>query len=133
MNKERLDLETNLTFENVVLPYAIKINVHLQLNKSLNMADKLTPIIVSKESIADMNFPSEDVLQTADAIQTRKTDLERATTLGNVEQNKTKIIFEDIDGLKQVETTIWATTDKRIVLKGGVVIPINRIHQVKFI
>jgi hypothetical protein len=32
-----------------------------------------------------------------------------------------------------VETTIWATTDKRIVLKGGVVIPINRIHQVKFI
>jgi hypothetical protein len=97
------------------------------------MADKLTPIIVSKESIADMHFPGEDVLLNEDAIQNRKTDLERATTLGNVEQNKTKIIFEDKDGLKQVETTIWATTDKRIVLKGGVVIPINRIHQVKFI
>ena len=97
------------------------------------MADKLTPIIVNKESIADMTFPNEEVLIQADAIQSRKNDLERATTLGNVEQNKTKIIFEDKDGVKQVETTIWATTDKRIVLKGGVVIPINRIHQVKFI
>jgi len=97
------------------------------------MADKLTPIIVSKESIADLTFPNEEVLIQADAIQSRKNDLERATTLGNVEQNKTKIIFEDKDGVKQVETTIWATTDKRIVLKGGVVIPINRIHQVKFI
>lgn len=97
------------------------------------MADKLTPIIVSKESIADMTFPSEDVLNQTELIEARMKDLERATTLGNVEQNKNKIIFEDKEGVKQVETTIWATTDKRIVLKGGVVIPINRIHQVKFI
>ena len=41
--------------------------------------------------------------------------------------------FEDSEGLKQVETTIWATTDKRIILKGGVVIPIIRIHEVKII
>jgi hypothetical protein len=60
-------------------------------------------------------------------------DLERATALGNVEHNKIKITFEDSEGLKQVETTIWATTDKRIILKGGVVIPIIRIHEVKII
>ena len=60
-------------------------------------------------------------------------DLERATTLGNVEQTKIKIIFEDTESIKQVETTIWATTDKRIILKGGVVIPISRIHEVKIV
>jgi hypothetical protein len=97
------------------------------------MSDKITPIIVSKESIAGLIFPAEDVLKTDAEKSVIKHELERATTLGNVEHNKTKIIFEDNGGVKQVETTIWATTDKRIVLKGGVVIPINRILQVKHI
>jgi len=92
-----------------------------------------TPIIVSKESIAESVFPSTDVLTESEAINNRRADLERATTLGNVEHNKIKVIFEDDNGLKQVETTIWATTDKRIILKGGVVIPINRIHHVKIL
>jgi ribosome-interacting GTPase 1 len=97
------------------------------------MSEKIIPIRVSKESIADLVFPIEDVLKSEDEKNVIKRELERATTLGNVEHNKTKIIFEDNGGIKQVETTIWATTDKRIVLKGGVVIPINRILQVKHI
>ncbi len=28
-----------------------------------------------------------------------------------------------------VETTIWGVTDKRVILKKGVVIPINRIYK----
>ena len=92
-----------------------------------------TPIVVSKESIAGSVFPVEEVLTSAEAKKNRQIDLEKATTLGNVEHNKIKIIFQDAEAVKQVETTIWATTDKRIILKGGVVIPINRIHQVKIL
>ncbi len=91
------------------------------------------PIIVSKESIANLSFPAAEVLQSREEIKNRMLDLERATTLGNVEQTKIKIIFEDTESIKQVETTIWATTDKRIILKGGVVIPISRIHEVKIV
>lgn len=91
------------------------------------------PIIVSKESIANLSFPAAEVLQSREEIKNRILDLERATTLGNVEQTKIKIIFEDTESIKQVETTIWATTDKRIILKGGVVIPISRIHEVKIV
>lgn len=90
------------------------------------------PLHVSKESIASLHFPSNEVLDSELAIKNRHKDLERATTLGNIEHSKIKIVFEDSEGLKQVETTIWATTDKRIILKGGVVIPIHRIHEVKF-
>ncbi len=90
-------------------------------------------IIVSKESISNLTFPTTEVLKLKEAIASRMLDLERATALGNVEHNKIKITFEDSEGLKQVETTIWATTDKRIILKGGVVIPIIRIHEVKII
>lgn len=97
------------------------------------MSNSLTPIIVSKESIAELTFPNTEVLDKSDLIENRQKELERATTLGNVEHSKIKIIFEDDKGLKQVETTIWATTDKRIILKGGVVIPINRIHLVKIL
>jgi hypothetical protein len=92
-----------------------------------------TPIVVSKESIASSVFPAEEVLTSAEAKKNRQIDLEKATTLGNVEHNKIKIIFQDEEAVKQVETTIWATTDKRIILKGGVVIPINRIHQVRIL
>lgn len=91
------------------------------------------PIHVSKESIANLTFPPHDVLTSKEDLHHRLASLERATTLGNVEHNKIKIIFEDSESLKQVETTIWATTDKRIILKGGVVIPIQRIHEVKIL
>ena len=97
------------------------------------MATTATPIIVSKESIAELSFPDTEVLDNAEAISSRLTELERATTLGNIEHNKIKIIFEDNAGVKQVETTIWATTDKRIVLKSGVAIPIHRIHLLKIL
>ena len=74
-------------------------------------------------------FPAEDVLNAKDK-EALVLLLENATKLGNMEHSKIKIVFEDSDAVKQVETTVWATTDKRVVLKGGVVIPINRIHQI---
>ncbi len=44
-----------------------------------------------------------------------------------------RIEFEDDEGLKAVETTIWATGQKYICLKGGVWLPISRIREVKII
>lgn len=85
---------------------------------------------VEKEDIGKLIFPNKEVLTSLDEIKQRHIDLEHATRLGNIEHGKIKIQFKDEDGLKQVETTIWATTDMRIVLKGGVMIPINRIYKV---
>lgn len=80
--------------------------------------------------ISELKFPENEVLTTADAIKIRTAGLERAMKLGNLEHNKIKIIFEDSEGIKQVETTVWGVTDKRVILKQGVVIPINRVHEV---
>jgi hypothetical protein len=33
--------------------------------------------------------------------------------------------------LKEVYTTFWAVTDKKVVLKAGRMIPVNRIHSIK--
>lgn len=50
--------------------------------------------------------------------------------LGNIDHHKVKIHFMTPNGIKEVETTIWATTDKFILLKGGRYIPVASILSV---
>lgn len=85
--------------------------------------------IIAKEDIENLHFPEIDVLEDKEAINQRNTDLDRALSLGNLEHSKIKIYFEDDYSKKVVETTIWGVTDKRVILKKGVVIPINRIYK----
>ena len=89
------------------------------------------PLSIEKENIRGLKFPDNEVLASKDAIKIRQSNLERALKLGNLEHNKIKIVFEDADGIKQVETTVWGVTDKRVILKQGVLIPIHRIHEIR--
>ncbi len=87
-------------------------------------------LLVDKEIIGNLHFPAEEVLSSGDYKQKREYELERAASLGT-DKVKIKILFEDAEGLKQVETTVWAVTKERVVLKHGATIPINRIHEIK--
>lgn len=89
------------------------------------------PVMVQKEMISGFRFPEQEVLTSKDDIKMRLADLERALKLGNLEHNKIKIVFEDTDGVKQVETTVWGVTDKRVILKQGIMIPIHRIYEIR--
>jgi len=91
---------------------------------------KSNPVSIEKENISGLKFPEVDVLKTEAEIKNRESELERALKLGNMEHNKIKIIFEDSEGIKQVNTTVWGVTDKRVILKQGVVIPVHRILEV---
>ncbi len=86
--------------------------------------------LIDKETITSLVFPKKEVLDEKDAIIQRKNDLDRALSLGNLEHVKIKIFFEDDSSKKAVETTIWGVTDSRVILKQGVVIPVNRIHKI---
>ena len=85
--------------------------------------------IIEKEAITKLHFPEKDVLSDKEDIMKRDMELDRALTLGNLEHSKIKIFFEDDSSKKVVETTIWGVTDKRVILKQGIVIPINRIYK----
>lgn len=93
-------------------------------------ATKSQPISIEKENISGLKFPDTDVLTSKEEIKNRFANLDRALKLGNLEHNKIKIVFEDSEGMKQVDTTVWGVTDKRVILKQGIVIPIHRIHVV---
>jgi hypothetical protein len=85
---------------------------------------------IEKEDIQSLKFPHSEVLEDDAAIKQRKSDLERALSLGNLEHSKIQIYFEDSISKKMVETTVWALTDESVVLKQGVEIPITRIFRI---
>jgi hypothetical protein len=85
--------------------------------------------IIDKEDIALLKFPATDVLDDADEIKTRISEINRALSLGNLEHSKIKIFFEDNESKKIVDTTVWGVTDKNVMLKQGVMIPIHRIYK----
>ena len=91
-----------------------------------------SPIIIEKENIPGLRFPEEDVLMVETEKQKRLLDIKNANELGDLAQYKVKILFEDVSGLKKVETTIWKTTEKDVVLKYGIRIPIHRVSRVYF-
>jgi hypothetical protein len=86
---------------------------------------------IEKEEVENLKFPSTEVLNDNERIKERRSELDRALTLGNMEHAKIRIYFEDDTSCKVVETTVWGVTDKRVILKQGVVIPIHRVHSVK--
>ncbi len=86
---------------------------------------------VEKEQVAALHFPASEVLHSETGRKQRQIDLERAIALGNLEQHKVKIYFEDTKRKYMVHTTIWAVTEEAIVLKKNVTIPIRRIHKLE--
>ncbi|MFM7595947.1 MAG: hypothetical protein ACKO4Y_07205 [Flavobacteriales bacterium] len=58
--------------------------------------------------------------------------LHKAMVLGNTHRGKVTIVFCDDEGLKKVNTTIWAKGEQFITLKGGVWIPISKIVDIIF-
>jgi hypothetical protein len=88
--------------------------------------------VIDKEAVSGLHFPDVEILKDAEEIKQRAADLQRCLSLGNLEHSKIKIYFEDDTSSKVVDTTVWGLTDKRVILKQGIVIPIKRITQVKF-
>ncbi|HAE14834.1 MAG: hypothetical protein H6548_01870 [Chitinophagales bacterium] len=86
---------------------------------------------VEKEAIPALHFSRSEVLPPNPEFHDKRRQLLfQAMILGNTYHSKVRIIFETIEGLCQVETTIWATTEHYVLLKGGVHLPIWCIHDV---
>mgnify|MGYP000002154723 CR=1 FL=1 len=98
----------------------------------MNVVMKDTTKLIEKEEITEFSFPKGDVLESVEKREERQARIKRGARLGNNLKRKVKIIFEDVEGLKKVETTIWGFTDKNVILKKTTIIPIRCIHEIKF-
>lgn len=86
--------------------------------------------LIEKEQIVELKFPKTEVLNDEESKRERSRKIHRATSLGNLEKHKVMIVFSDTQGVKKVSTTIWAQTEKKIILKGGNSIPVHCIWDV---
>lgn len=84
---------------------------------------------IEKELVPTLSFKEDIKIKQHPDLRSQ---LEQATRLGNGYHTKVSIYFQDDEGPKRVETTIWATGTNYICLKGGIWIPISRILEVKF-
>ena len=94
-------------------------------------APQAQAVLINKEDIGKLHFPKEDVLLTPEEKKERLKKIERAMYLGN-NKIKVQIIFQDVEGKKVVDTSIWGITEQNIILKGTTIIPIRSIYEIKF-
>ena len=92
------------------------------------MQATVTPTLVEKETISSLSFKDRKKIKQHPHIEDQ---IKSATRLGNAYRGKVSIIFEDDEGIKRVDTTIWAYGTKYICLKGGIWLPIDRIIEIK--
>lgn len=94
------------------------------------MQETLNPMLIEKEAIANFSFKNTvPFKQNPDLLK----KLHMATGLGNLSKVKYSIDFYSDSGPKTVQTTIWATGNKFICLKGGLWIPIAKIIDIRHI
>ena len=91
-----------------------------------------THTTIPKERIPSLTFPRQPVPLSDEEHREIMHKMEQATKLGNAEHGKCRIIFQDDEGLKAVETTIWAYDPENIVLKHGMSIPVGRVVSIDF-
>ena len=84
-------------------------------------------LLVEKEIIPSLPFHNKSRVQQRPNLRKQ---IDKATILGNMHRRKVSILFEDDNGTKRVDTTIWASGTKFVCLKGGVWIPINRLKEI---
>jgi hypothetical protein len=90
-------------------------------------------LLVPKEQLPGIvSLNPIDVLLTEPERKYRNRMLYMAMILGNGYKSKVKITFQSIDGPRAVETTVWATTEATVMLKGGVSLPVVSIFAVDY-
>ncbi|MEI6311160.1 MAG: hypothetical protein WCP57_02770 [Bacteroidota bacterium] len=91
----------------------------------------MTAELIQKEQLNEIEFVANTIANPKEKSELMQ-KLKKWETLGNGFKNKCKIYFNDISGIKVLETTIWMVSNEYVNLKGGLTIPVNSIVDVEF-
>lgn len=97
----------------------------------MNAMGQLSINMIEKEFVPFLTFENKEVLSEESEKIQRTILLHTAMLLGNCFKEKVTITFKTLEGINEVKTTVWATTDDSIILKGGALIPVKSIIDVK--
>ena len=86
---------------------------------------------IEREGLNRCSFRKPAFRFTDHEIRERNQRLYLAMLMGNNYSSEARIVFNTLEGYKEVWSTIWATTEKFILLKGGNTIPLEAIAEVE--
>jgi hypothetical protein len=89
-----------------------------------------TNTIIEEELISQSTFDQLIKVEQAEDLERKITD---ALLIGNSYHTNVSIVYRDDEGIKKTTTTIWARGSKFIYLKGGLLIPFDKIIDVELV
>lgn len=105
--------------------------INSSLYKKLLTMQVINTVKLDKLQLTDLSFSKADVLHDSSEKFIRNFELNRALRLGNTYKQSVRIYFINALGEHmETEGTVWAVTEKYVMLKGGNTIPIRAIRKV---
>ena len=86
--------------------------------------------IIEQTELLRVSFKNEDTMYIQEQLKSRDQKLYMAMLMGNNYYENVRILFSTEDGEREIVSRIWARTDKFIVLKGGMFIPIGSVIDI---
>jgi hypothetical protein len=84
--------------------------------------------LIEKESLPNYKF----LTAPAEEINVEKDKLINSVRLGNEFKSKAYIAFQTDQGPKKIETTVWGVTEKYLLIKNGVSIPLTSLISIEY-
>jgi len=85
---------------------------------------------IDRNDLLKVVFKNENTMYLQESIKSRDQKLYMAMLMGNNYYDNVRILFNTEDGVREVISRIWARTDKFVVLKGGMFIPIGALVDI---
>ncbi|MCG8308131.1 MAG: hypothetical protein MI975_12120 [Cytophagales bacterium] len=96
----------------------------------MNQNQLLTP---DHAHISSIRFKKDDVLTSMQDKNDRLRKLISAMKLGNIHKQKVKIHFVDVnDQLLEIKAKVWSVTEKYVILRNSIAIPISSVRDVNY-
>lgn len=89
--------------------------------------------VTSKEDLSKITFESGDVLSRPEDIRVRRTNLDKAISLGRSEKYKTSIVLKSGENLYRIETNVVSIQSDSVNTSNGLTIPLYCIYSVDFL
>ena len=94
------------------------------------MNDSIAYEIIDDDTVLNSTFDKSMPTAQSKGILQKISD---ALLIGNSYHTKVSIVYQDDYSIKKVITTVWASGNKYICLKGGLWIPLDRIMEVELV
>ena len=89
---------------------------------------------IDKYQIGELKFLNTDVIELPFDRQERLRKLRLATILGNIHKHRVRIRFmAQMDQLLETEAKVRTVTEKYVILKNDIMIPISSVLDVEYI